>query len=166
MSNNNIHKALYALPDVNIVARRKPLTIPLVLLFVGMVLFAINPLIDSTIQMSSLKSAIILFGAVLVVVGILMTLFRLMGDSYVPFHVDDKCYLQREELRFEKNKSSYIIDLILKEDFITLRSLKQDGVSAVTVVIYSSPISGFCACQAFEYVELEQRPLCKMTYKK
>ena len=42
-----------------------------------------------------------------------------------------------------------------KGDFATLRSLPDDGVSAVTVVVYSSPRSGFCAAQVFEYVDME-----------
>jgi hypothetical protein len=69
--------------------------------------------------------------------------------------VQDGCFLKREELKFVKERSSMVRDLVCKGDFATLRSLPDDGVSAVTVVVYSSPRSGFCAAQVFEYVDME-----------
>ncbi|MBR6661716.1 MAG: hypothetical protein IKL34_00605 [Alistipes sp.] len=165
MPKNDICEALYALPDVKIIKRRKPLTTPILLLIAGFALIAINSVINSTIETSNIKSALVLAAALLVIVGIVVIMIRISGNDDVPYHVDDKCYLQRKELRFEKNKRAYIAQLINKADFATLLSLKQDGVSAVTVSVYSSPKSGFCACQAFEYVELERRPIGKMVYK-
>ena len=95
-----------------------------------------------------------------------MLLVRLSGGSDIPYHDVDECYLKREELKFNKDKRDYIATLIDKADFASLRLVKQDGVSAVTVIAYSSPKSGFYACQAFEYVELELRPISNMQYTK
>ena len=166
MSSKNIYEAIYALPDVNISRRRKPLTVPIALLFSGFALFALNAFIESSVEMSNLKSALVLIAAVLLLVGSIVLFVRLNGASDVPYHDVDGCYLQREELKFNKDKRAYIATLIEKADFASLRLLKQDGVSAVTVVTYSSPMSGFYACQAFEYVELELRPICDMKYTK
>ena len=166
MSNKNIYEAIYALPDVNISRRRKPLNVPIALLFLGFALFALNAFIESSVEMSNLKSAIVLLAAVLFLAGGILLLVRLNGSSGVPYHEDDGCYLRCEELKFNKDKRAYIATLIDKADFASLRLVKQDGVSAVTVVAYSSPKSGFYACQAFEYVELELRPICDMQYTK
>ena len=166
MSKRDIHEAIYALPDVNISPRRKPLTVPVALLFSGFALFALNAFIESSIETSNLKSALVLIAGVLLLAGGVMLLVRLNGGGNVPYHNEDGCYLQREELKFNKDKGAYIATLIDKADFATLRLMKQDGVSAVAVVTYSSPKSGFYACQAFEYVELELRPICDMQYTK
>lgn len=166
MSKRDIYEAIYALPDVNISRRRKPLTVPIALLFSSFALFALNFFIASTVEMSNLKSAVVLLAVILLLVGSVLLLVRLNGGADVPYHEADCCYLKREELKFNKDKKAYIATLIAKADFASLRLMKQDGVSAVTVVAYSSPKSGFYACQAFEYVELELRPICDMQYTK
>lgn len=164
MSKRDISEALYALPDVKIIRRRKPLLVPVVLLIAGLALFAVNAFVESSVEMSNLKSALVLIAVVLVIVGGIMLLIRVSGGDNIPYHETDKCYLKKEELRFDKDKRNYIQALVDKSDFTTLRSLKQDGVSAVTVMLYTSPKSGFCAAQAFEYVELERRAIGAMTY--
>ena len=166
MSNKDIYEAIYALPDVKISRRRKPLTVPVALLFSSFALFALNAFIEPSVEMSNLKSALVLVAVALLLGGSIMLLVRLSGGSGVPYHDADGCYLQCEELKFNKDKRDYIAALIDKADFTSLRLVKQDGISAVTVVTYSSPKSGFYACQAFEYVELELRSICDMQYTK
>lgn len=165
MKRYNINEALYALPDVEIIPRRKPLVIPLLLILAGLAILVINALLDSTAETSNLKSALVLFGIVITLIGGVIMFIRLSGSDDTPYHTGDKCYLNRKELKFNKDKRTYIAALIEKADFATLNSMKQDGVSAITVIMYSSPKSGFCACQGFEYVELERRPICKLTYR-
>lgn len=166
MQKSDIREAIYALPDVEILRYRRPLAGPIALLISGLAFFAANAFIESSVEMSNLKSALVLIAIALVFIGGIIILIRISGNDNVPYHAGDKCFLKREELRFEKDKSAYISALVEKADFSTLRSLKQDGVSAVTVTLYSSPKGSFCAAQAFEYAELERKPICKMTYKK
>ena len=166
MSKLDIGEALYALPDIEIIQRRKPLTLPITLTMVGFALFAINICVESSVETSNLKSALVLTAVALLLIGGIITLIRISGNDDVPYHAGDGCYLKREELRFEKDKKNYIVTLIENADFSTLRSLKQDGVSAITVTLYSSPKSDFCACQAFEYAELQRRPVSEVKYKK
>lgn len=165
MQKNDIREALYGLPDVEIVQRRKPLTTPLLMFFVGAVLLIANALIDSTAETANLKSALVLLGIIPILIGGVIMFIRLSGSDNAPYHTGDGCFLRKKELRFNKDKRTYIAALIEKGDFATLHSMKQDGVSAIWVVIYSSPKSAFCAAQAFEYVELERRPICKLTYR-
>ncbi len=159
MKNYDMCEALYALPDGIIRPCRKPVTLPLLIAVAGVVMLVINTMIPSQNDFTNLKSAIVLFGATFVLVGIIISVIRFSGSSSSPWHVLDGCFLKKEELKFVKERSSYVRDLVRKGDFTTLRSLPDDGVSAVTVVIYSSPRSKFCAAQVFEYVDHEVQPV-------
>ncbi|MBR2072951.1 MAG: hypothetical protein IJ976_04725 [Alistipes sp.] len=162
MSKYDMCEALYALPGGVVVKRRKPIAVPALLLAAGVAILVINSQIEASVEMMNLKSALVLFGAVAAVVGAVMLALRLTGSAGTPYHAADGCYLQCKELKFNKEKSAQLRDLVNRGDFATLRSLPEDGVSAVTVVIYSSPRSGFCAAQVFEYFELELRAVSEL----
>lgn len=70
-----------------------------------------------------------------------------------------------EQLKFYKERSSEINDLVKRGDFTTLQALPEDGVSAVTVVLYTSPRSSFTVAQVFEYEEMEMRPTSDLVMK-
>ena len=90
MSKRDISEALYALPDVKIIRRRKPLLVPVVLLIAGLALFAVNAFVESSVEMSNLKSALVLIAVVLVIVGGIMLLIRVSGGDNIPYHETDK----------------------------------------------------------------------------
>ena len=162
MSKYDMCEALYALPGGVVVKRRKPIAMPAALLVAGVALLIINSQIGASAEMMNLKSALVLFGAVAAVVGAVIMALRMMGGAGAPYHAADGCYLKCKELKFNKEKSAHLRDLVNRGDFTTLRSLPEDGVSAVTVVMYSSPRSGFCAAQVFEYFELELRAVSQL----
>ena len=162
MSKYDMCEALYALPGGVVVKRRKPIAMPAVQLVAGVALLIINSQIEASAEMMNLKSALVLFGAVAAVVGAVIMALRMMGGAGAPYHAADGCYLKCKELKFNKEKSAQLRDLVNRGDFTTLRSLPEDGVSAVTVVMYSSPRSGFCAAQVFEYFELELRAVSQL----
>ena len=162
MSKYDMCEALYALPGGVVVRRRKPIAMPTALLAAGVVLLIINSQIEASAEMMNLKSALVLFGAVAAVVGAVILVLRMMGGAGAPYHAADGCYLKCKELKFNKEKSAQLRDLVNRGDFTTLHSLPEDGVSAVTVVMYTSPRSGFCAAQVFEYFELELRAVSEL----
>ena len=162
MSKYDMCEALYALPGGVVVRRRKPIAMPTALLVAGVVFLIINSQIEASAEMMNLKSALVLFGAVMAVVGAVILTLRMTGGAGAPYHAADGCYLKCKELKFNKEKSAHLRDLVNRGDFTTLRSLPEDGVSAVTVVMYSSPRSGFCAAQVFEYFELELRAVSEL----
>ena len=162
MSKYDMCEALYALPGGVVVKRRKPIAMPVALLVAGVALLIINSQIEASAEMMNLKSALVLFGAMMAVVGTVILVLRMMGGVGAPYHAADGCYLKCKELKFNKEKSAQLRDLVNRGDFTTLRSLPEDGVSAVTVVMYSSPRSGFCAAQVFEYFELELRAVSQL----
>ena len=58
--------------------------------------------------------------------------------------------------------ASAVADCLTRHDWARLRSIAQSQVPAIRLVAYHTPDEGFVACQAFEYVELEERPLTEL----
>lgn len=166
MAKYDINEALYALPGGVIECRRKSIAVPITVLVAGLALIVINSFIDGSLDMANLKSALVLFGAVFAMVGGAMLFARLAGHSTAPYHKMDRCFLRREELKFNKEQKSVVMDLLNRKDFSNLRKIPSDGISAFIVVIFTSPKSGFTAAQAFEYIELELRPAGDLTIVK
>ena len=162
MAKYDMCEALYTLPNGIIKKRRKSIVTPLAILIAGLALGTINSLITGTLDMVNLKSALVLFGAAFIMVGGAMLFARVAGHSSIPYHTNDHCYLRRKELKFNKEQKSAVLDLLKKGDFTTLRNFPSDGISALLVVVYTSPKSGFTAAQAFEYIELELRPVSEL----
>ena len=156
-------EALYDKTEGIIAPRRLSMALPAVVVAVGVAMLVINALlIEATVSNSNLKSALVLFGAVFIVVGVVYALLRQSGE---PYHLQDDCFLVKKELKFYKERNKEIRDLVKRADFTTLQQLSEDGVSAVTVVLYTSPRSGFCAAQVFEYEDMEILPTSDLVVK-
>ncbi|MBP3317579.1 MAG: hypothetical protein J6L01_03725 [Alistipes sp.] len=162
MSKTDICKALYALPGEVVVPRRKSFLKPVMIMLVGVLFFVVNTFIPGATEYINLKSAIVLFGAVLALVGLALIVLRMGEGGVAPYHTKDCCFLKEHVLKFDKHKNTQITELINKGDFETLMNLPKDDVSAITVVVYSSPKSEFCAAQAFDYFEFELHPMCEV----
>ncbi len=162
MSKYDMCEAMYALTHGVIVPRRRSLLPPLAVVAVGVVMFVANLFIEPTADNANLTSAIVLFAAIFVVVGVVYTMVRRTGR---PFHAKDGCFLSKKEYKFFKERKAEVVDLVKRGDFATLRCLPTDGVSAVTVVMYTSPQSNFCAAQVFEYEEMEIHPATELRWQ-
>ena len=66
------------------------------------------------------------------------------------------------ERYYPKSAASAVADCLTRHDWARLRSIAQSQVPAIRLVAYHTPDEGFVACQAFEYVELEERPLTEL----
>ena len=66
------------------------------------------------------------------------------------------------ERSYPKSAASAVADCLTRHDWARLRSIAQSQVPAIRLVAYHTPDEGFVACQAFEYVELEERPLTEL----
>ena len=162
MSKYDMREALCALPCGVIVKRRKTVAVPLLLLVAGVAMLVTNGMLSGSADNADLKSALVLFGVALTLVSGIVTAARLFGAGGAPYHSGDKCFLRREELKFDKERAAEVAEAIRRGDFEALRAIPQSGVSAVTAVLYSSRASGFAACGAFEYADMEMRPICEM----
>lgn len=163
MSKYDMDEAMYAMMKGVVVPRRRSMALPAALVVAGVVLLAINALfIESSVDNSNYKSALILFGVIFTATGVIYALVRQSG---APYHKKDGCFLCKKELKFYKERSREVVGLVNRADFTTLQQLPEDGVSAVTVVLYTSPRSGFCAAQVFEYEEMQMRPKSNLVIK-
>ena len=135
MNKNQMAELLYALPDGVIVKGRKSKVVPLCLTLAGGVIFA---------------------------TGVLLLLVRLFGDSGVPLYGENRVPLVWSERYYPKSAASAVADCLTRHDWARLRSIAQSQVPAIRLVAYHTPDEGFVACQAFEYVELEERPLTEL----
>ena len=163
MAKYDFCEALYAKANGIVAPRRRSMVLPATVVAVGVAMLVINALlIEATVSNSNFKSALVLFGAIFIVVGAVYALIRQSGE---PYHLQDGCFLAKKELKFYKERNMEIRDLVKRADFTTLQQLQEDGVSAVTVVLYTSARSGFCTAQVFEYEEMEMRPTSDLVVK-
>jgi hypothetical protein len=162
MAKYDMCEAMCALPGGVVTMRRRSLVTPLVIFFIGVALFVCNGFLEGGSDMNNLKSAIVLFGAVFVLVGGAMCVIRLGGGGMAPWCEKESCFLKKEELKFSKEDKMTVVNLVEKQDFTTLRQTPSDGVSAFVVEVYSSSKSGFVAAQAFEYIDLELQPASEL----
>lgn len=162
MAKYNMCEAMYALPKGEIVPYKKPITAPLSIFIIGVILLVVNGWTLAGVDMPNLKSALVLFGAAFIMVGGTITCTRLTGKSTSPYFKKDGCFLQREELKFRKDQKSSILELVRNGNFTNLRQISSDGVSSLVVEIYSSPKSGFTAAQVFEYIDLELQSISEL----
>lgn len=165
MAKYDINEALCLASEGKVEMHRRSLITPIAIFIIGIVLFVANGFIEGGTDMDDLKSAIVLFGAVFILVGGAMFLVRINGGGMAPWHNTEKVFLKKEELKFVKEDKNRVVNLVEQQDFSTLRQLKQANISAVTVMLWTLPSGKFTAAQVFEYEELELQPISKLMVK-
>lgn len=161
MDKIKICEAMYALPGEVVVRRRKPLLIPAVLLVVGVAMLVLNNVYESGLT-NNLRSSVVFVGGALALAGMIVLAARCFGSEGVPYYAAGHCYLHYDELYFERNEGNAVVQCIANGDVQKLLSMKHAQVPAVSVAVYRSPDNRFVAMQAFEYSDLEYRPLTRL----
>ncbi len=162
MNRKEMSEKLYALSDNEVIKRRKPLRTPFGLTLAGGLMLGANVLLDGGSR-SDLKAALILIGGILLAVGTGAILVRLLGSGGIPYCPRTGEYLRYEEFYFPKERMREVMRLCSACDVATLRGMEQTSIPAVVVAAYTTSDERLTACQPFEYVELEYRPLSEMT---
>lgn len=162
MDKKEMCERLCVLSNNEIVKRRKPLRGPIVWTVAGAVLLAVNGWLDDDVW-GDLKAVLVLVGGVALAVGVGLMLARTFGAACVPYSVRTGKYLRYRELYFPKQQMREVMRLCAAGDVGALRSMEQSSVPAVVVALYATDDDRLAACQPFEYIELEYRPLGEMT---
>lgn len=165
MSKYNMCEAMCALSEGVVVMRRRSLLMPFAIIFIGVALFILNSVIEGGSEMNNLKSAIVLFAAVFILVGGALCVARLGRGGMAPWSKKEARFLRKEELKFNKEDKFRVVDLVEQQDFTTLRQLKQADVSALLVVIWATPAGDFETAQVFEYADLELQPVSRLSIR-
>ena len=148
-----------------IVARRKSVVLPFIVILVGIALplLSMNILTDSGFD--DINSAIVLLGIGLAVGGGIWLLGRVTGKGE-PYHTAKKQFLECTTLAFDRSRRSEVINAIGSGDTAKLFAIPTCEVSALCVMVSHTADNSFVAAQAFEYAELEYRELCGVTVMK
>ncbi len=162
MNRNELAERLYALPDGIVVKGRKSLLPSALLAAAGVALLIVNGLLPARADYGDWKSALVLFGGVIFAAGVSSLLVRLFGGSGVPLYGERRVPLIWTERRYAKSAATVVADCLTRHDWVRLRAVAQSDVASVRLVAYHTADDAFVACQAFEYVELEERPLTEL----
>ena len=79
-----------------------------------------------------------------------------------PYYRAGRCYLRYDELYFERGLAAEVRECVAQGDAERLFALPHAQVPAVAVAVYRTPDNRFAAMQAFEYADLEYRPLTEL----
>lgn len=158
MDKNKICEALYALPGNVVVKRRKFQLLPAVLFVAGAALIVVNNMYGADLT-NNLRSSIVFIGGIMVVAGMIMAAAQMFGSGGAPFHREERCFLLYEELYFDRGIRSDVMQAVSDGDAERLLGMKRAQVPALTVALYRTPGNRFAAMQAFEYADLEYKPL-------
>lgn len=152
---------MYALQSGVVVKRRKPLLIPMLLLLAGAALLVMNNLYGAEVS-NNLRSAVVFIGGLTALVGLVGTVVRLVGSGGIPYHKGDRCYLRYEELYFDRKAWQEVTECVQRGEVARLLSMPHSGVPAVTVSLYHTPDNRIAAMQAYEFMDLEYKPLSEI----
>ena len=149
MDRNKICEAMYALPGGVVVKRRKSQLRAAVLFIAGVALVVVNNMYGAELT-NNMRS------------GMVMAAIQLFGSGGVPFHKDKHCYLVFEELYFDRGVRADVVQSVEDGAVDRLLGLARANVPALTVALYRTPDNSFAAMQAFEYADLEYKPLTRL----
>ena len=161
MDKIKICEAMYALPGEVVVRRRKSLLIPAVLLVAGVAMLVLNNMYGAGLS-NNMRSALVFLGGSLALAGMITLAARFFSSEGAPYYRAGRCYLRYEELYFERGLSAEVRKCIAQGDVGRLFALPHAQVPAVAVAVYRTPDNRFAAMQAFEYTDLEYRPLTEL----
>lgn len=164
MNIKDFNEALYASSNGVVVERRKPLIMPFVILLVGAALLVINLFIENGDDANNLKSALVLVGGLVTLVGSVYCAVNIFGGG-VPYHKEDKCFLERKKYAFERGQIDAVMKAVEACDKSTLDTLEESDIAALSVVCYYSPKSNYCAMQAFAYEDFVYDSITKLSIK-
>ena len=160
MDKNKICEALYALPGGVVVKRRKSMVVPAVLFVVGAAMIVVNNIYGAELT-NNLRSAVVFTGGILAIAGMIAAAAQTFGSGGVPFHKENRSYLLYE-LYFDRGVRSEVMQSVDEGAVEQLLGMKHAQVPAVAVAVYRTPDNRFAAMQAFEYAELEYKPLTRL----
>lgn len=164
MNIKDFNEALYASSNGVVVERRKSIVMPLVILLVGILLLVVNSFVESGVDTNNLKSALILAGGLIALVGAAYCAVNIFGEG-APYHKADKCFLVREKYAFEREQSAAVVKAVEACDKEALDAIDECDIAALSVVYYYSPKSDYCAMQAFAYEDFVYNSITKLAIK-
>lgn len=164
MNIKDFNEALYASSNGVVVERRRDILIPIIILLVGAAMLVANSFIESGENTNNLKSALILFGGLIALVGVVYSATTIFGNGS-PYHIDDKCFLVQKQYLFERAQIDAVVKAVECGDKKALDAIKEGDIAALTVVCCYSPKSSYCVMQAYAYEDFVYNSITKLVIK-
>lgn len=152
MDIREFNEVLSASSNGVVVERRQSIILPVLVFLVGVALLVGNCFIENGTDANNLKSALVLIGGAILLVGGALCAARLLGGGS-PFHTTDNCFLVRHQYSFDRALLNDVVKAVESGDISNLKALAESDIAGVMVICYTSPNSNFCAMQAFAYEE-------------
>ena len=152
----DICEALYALPGGVVVARRRSLVLPILLLALGIVLFIVN-FVAIEDKNGALGMSLMCTGIGLVAYGAFTILFRVVGGERVPYDTEARRYMRRRERYYEEALLPALNDAVERGDSEAIDLMPTTNVARVTLVEYSTPDKSRVAYAIYEYIDFANR---------
>ena len=124
----------------------------MLVLLAGIALLVVNYFIENGNDANNLKSALVLTGGCVAIIGAIWCSICLFGGG-VPYHISDKCYLVREQYSFDCAQREEVMKAIEACDKSALDKIEESDIACISAICYYSPRSKYCAMQAFTYEE-------------
>ena len=164
MNKIKFFEALYA-STPSIVARRRSVVLPIVVILAGIALPFICMSLLSDAKFDDINSSMVLVGICLAVGGGIWLLGRLVGSGE-PYHTEKGTFLQTRTLSFDRSRRAEVLNAVGSGNASKLFALPTCEVSALCVMVSHTADNSFVAAQVFEYAELEYKELCGVTLLK
>ncbi len=158
MDKVKICEAMYALPGDVVVRRRKSALMAVLLLVAGVAVLMLNGMYAEELS-NNLRSAVVLIGSVLTLTGMILAAARFFSTEGAPYYPKGGCFLRYEERYYDRVCREEVLAAVAQGDLPRLKVIPRTQVPALVVATYESEEGSFAAMQAFEYADLEYRPL-------
>ena len=158
----HIDQAIYEMPDMQVVRRRKSLLPAFLLLVIGAAMITLCMTSPGVTANANLHASLLVCGWVLVLVGGIILLVRLFGKGSVPYNLTGREKLKRKEFYFETGKLPEVKDCLRRGDLEALGRIPRITTPVAVLVVYRGVTSGSLMCQPLEYIPHEYVPVAEM----
>ena len=161
MDIKDFNEALYASSNGAVVERRQSIIIPIIIFFAGVGLLVVNSFIENGSDVNNLKSALVLFGGAVALIGGALCCMRTLGGG-TPYYTKEESFLSRHQYSFDRAQYDEVVKAVEKGDKSALDAIEESSIAGISVVCYYSPKSNFCAMQAFAYEEFVYKAITSL----
>ena len=165
MDIKDFNEALYASSNGVVVERRQSIILPIIIFLAGVAILALNSLIENGSDSNNLKSALVLIGGVISLIGGALCCMRTLGGG-APYYTKDNCFLTRKQYAFDRAKQDDVVKAVKSCDKSALDAIGESDIAGISVICYYSPKSNFCAMQAFAYEEFVYKAISELKTNK
>lgn len=155
--NTILEEAIYDLEGLGIEPRKRNIILPAAVLLAGIFLITASYKTEFISSNANLSSGSLLTGFIMIVIGLVMTISRLMSKG-IPFYVPSNEKLRKYELSFDAGVKEKVKKCISEGDLESLTDLNEGQSSAVKAVIYKTSCGELVVAQVQEYVPHSYQP--------